>query len=151
MRDELDNLKQQQELQERFNTAGGSFNVTLNSLNSSATSDLFDSIDAAPNLSTVSSIHFTKRGLMIADYDEWKTKKQFSPIFSTKERNDWMHSNNKYRNSQYINIYVSQYECGQLRLNPKSSYYCYRYRRYTHILILFVKLLPSLNQMSSTI
>ncbi|KAL7743717.1 hypothetical protein ACLKA6_016780 [Drosophila palustris] len=73
LRDELDNLKQrqQQELQElRFNTAGGSFNVTLNSLNSSATSDLFDGIDAPPNLATVSSINFTKRGLMIADYDE---------------------------------------------------------------------------------
>ncbi|XP_064538938.1 uncharacterized protein Usf [Drosophila montana] len=70
LRDELENLKQQQELQERFNTAGGSFNVTLNSLNSSATSDLFDGIDAAPNLSTVSSINFTKRGLMITDYDE---------------------------------------------------------------------------------
>jgi len=70
LRDELDNLKQQQELQERFNSAGGSFNVTLNSLNSSATSDLFDGIDTAPNLSTVSSINFTKRGLMITDYDE---------------------------------------------------------------------------------
>ncbi|KAM8719521.1 hypothetical protein ACLKA7_005714 [Drosophila subpalustris] len=73
LRDELDNLKQrqQQELQElRFNAAGGSFNVTLNSLNSSATSDLFDGIDAAPNLATVSSMNFAKRGLMIADYDE---------------------------------------------------------------------------------
>ncbi|EDV91966.1 uncharacterized protein LOC6565636 [Drosophila grimshawi] len=71
LRDELDNLKQQQELQElRFNTAGGSFNVTLNSLNSSATSDLFDGIDTAPHLSTISSINFTKRGLMITDYDE---------------------------------------------------------------------------------
>ncbi|XP_062140437.1 uncharacterized protein LOC133848764 [Drosophila sulfurigaster albostrigata] len=70
LRDELQHLKQQQELQERFNTAGGSFNVTLNSLNSSATSDLFDGIDTAPNLSTVSSINFTKRGLIIADYDE---------------------------------------------------------------------------------
>ncbi|KAH8387425.1 hypothetical protein KR093_006941 [Drosophila rubida] len=71
LRDELQHLKQQQQLQERFNnTAGGSFNVTLNSLNSSATSDLFDGIDTAPNLSTVSSINFTKRGLIIADYDE---------------------------------------------------------------------------------
>ncbi|XP_023161893.1 uncharacterized protein LOC111593405 [Drosophila hydei] len=70
LRDELETLKQQQELQERFNTAGGSFNVTLNSLNSSATSDLFDNMDGAANLSTVSSINFTKRGLMISDYDE---------------------------------------------------------------------------------
>ncbi|KAH8276631.1 hypothetical protein KR044_000622 [Drosophila immigrans] len=70
LRDELQHLKQQQQLQERFNTAGGSFNVTLNSLNSSATSDLFDGIDTPPNLSTVSSINFTKRGLIIADYDE---------------------------------------------------------------------------------
>lgn len=70
LRDELENLKQQNELQERFNTAGGSFNVTLNSLNSSATSDLFDGIDTTPTLSTSSSINFTKRGLMIADYDE---------------------------------------------------------------------------------
>lgn len=70
LRDELETLKQQQELQERFNTAGGSFNVTLNSLNSSATSDLFDNMDGAANLSAVSSINFTKRGLMISDYDE---------------------------------------------------------------------------------
>ncbi|ALC48375.1 Usf [Drosophila busckii] len=72
LRLELEALKQQQELQERFNSnGGGSFNVTLNSLNSSATSDLFDGIDAAPNLSTVSSINFTtKRGLIISDYDE---------------------------------------------------------------------------------
>ncbi|KAH8396034.1 hypothetical protein KR222_002188 [Zaprionus bogoriensis] len=70
LRDELEILKQQQELHERFNTAGGSFNVTLNSLNSSATSDLFDGIDTAPNLSTVSSINFNKRGLILADYDE---------------------------------------------------------------------------------
>lgn len=70
LRDELENLKQQNELQERFNTAGGSLNVTLNSLNSLATSDLFDGIDTTPHLSTVSSINFTKRGLMIADYDE---------------------------------------------------------------------------------
>lgn len=70
LRDELETLKQQQELQDRFNTAGGSFNVTLNSLNSSATSDLFDNIDGAANLSAVSSINFTKRGLMISDYDE---------------------------------------------------------------------------------
>ncbi|TDG43000.1 hypothetical protein AWZ03_010585 [Drosophila navojoa] len=70
LRDELETLKQQQELQERFSTAGGSFNVTLNSLNSSATSDLFDNMDGAANLSAVSSINFTKRGLMISDYDE---------------------------------------------------------------------------------
>ncbi|XP_030381547.1 uncharacterized protein LOC115629263 [Scaptodrosophila lebanonensis] len=72
LRDELEAIKQQHELQERFNAAGGSFNITLNSLNSSgsATSDLFEGIEVAPNLSTVSSINFTKRGLLIADYDE---------------------------------------------------------------------------------
>ncbi|XP_017002362.2 uncharacterized protein Usf [Drosophila takahashii] len=72
LREELDRLKRQQQLQERFHTAGGrsTFNVTLNSLNSSATSDLFEGIDSTPNLSAVSSLGFSKRGLLISDYDE---------------------------------------------------------------------------------
>ncbi|XP_052849702.1 uncharacterized protein DDB_G0271670 [Drosophila gunungcola] len=72
LREELDRLKRQQQLQERFHTASGrsTFNVTLNSLNSSATSDLFEGIDTTPNLSAVSSLGFGKRGLLISDYDE---------------------------------------------------------------------------------
>ncbi|XP_016946291.1 uncharacterized protein DDB_G0271670 [Drosophila biarmipes] len=72
LREELDRLKRQQQLQERFHTAGGrsTFNVTLNSLNSSVTSDLFEGIDTTPNLSAVSSLGFSKRGLLISDYDE---------------------------------------------------------------------------------
>ncbi|KAH8367876.1 hypothetical protein KR084_003840 [Drosophila pseudotakahashii] len=72
LREELDRLKRQQQLQERFHTAGGrsTFNVTLNSLNSSVTSDLFEGIDSTPNLSAVSSLGFGKRGLLISDYDE---------------------------------------------------------------------------------
>ncbi|XP_022217085.2 mucin-19 [Drosophila obscura] len=75
LRDELNSLKRQQELQERFHSnGGGSFNVTLNSLNSSATSDLFDGIDG-PHHGMGMSMGmgmgaFGKRGLMIADYDE---------------------------------------------------------------------------------
>ncbi|EDV45813.1 uncharacterized protein LOC6550919 [Drosophila erecta] len=72
LREELDRLKRQQQLQERFHTAGGrsTFNVTLNSLNSSATSDLFEGIDTTPNLAAVSSLGFGKRGLLISDFDE---------------------------------------------------------------------------------
>ncbi|XP_016980132.1 nuclear pore complex protein DDB_G0274915 [Drosophila rhopaloa] len=72
LREELDRLKRQQQLQERFHTASGrsTFNVTLNSLNSSATSDLFEGIDTTPNLAAVSSLGFSKRGLLISDYDE---------------------------------------------------------------------------------
>ncbi|KRG00374.1 uncharacterized protein Dwil_GK26764 [Drosophila willistoni] len=80
LRDELDSLRQQQELRQRYHgttssagnggASGGSFNVTLNSLNSSATSDLFEGIDTTATLATVSSINFTKRGLLISDYDE---------------------------------------------------------------------------------
>ncbi|EDW27911.1 GL19758 [Drosophila persimilis] len=78
LRDELNSLKRQQELQERFHTStgGGSFNVTLNSLNSSATSDLFDGIDG-PHQGVGMGMGmgmgmgaFGKRGLMIADFDE---------------------------------------------------------------------------------
>ncbi|KAH8310153.1 hypothetical protein KR067_003279 [Drosophila pandora] len=73
LREELDRLKRQQQLQDRFHTAAtgrSTFNVTLNSLNSSATSDLFDGIDTTPNLAAVSSLGFGKRGLLISDYDE---------------------------------------------------------------------------------
>ncbi|SPP78798.1 uncharacterized protein LOC117581619 [Drosophila guanche] len=81
LRDELNSLKRQQELQERFHSrGGGSFNVTLNSLNSSATSDLFDGIDGGPHQMglgmgmgmgmSMGMSAFGKRGLMIADYDE---------------------------------------------------------------------------------
>ncbi|BFG02979.1 uncharacterized protein DMAD_02340 [Drosophila madeirensis] len=79
LRDELNSLKRQQELQERFHSSGGgSFNVTLNSLNSSATSDLFDGIDGGPHPMgmgmgmgmSMGMSAFGKRGLMIADYDE---------------------------------------------------------------------------------
>lgn len=75
LREELDRLKRQQQLQERFHTAAtgrSTFNVTLNSLNSSATSDLFDGIDTTPghSLAAVSSLGFGKRGLLISDYDE---------------------------------------------------------------------------------
>ncbi|KAH8419873.1 hypothetical protein KR009_003462 [Drosophila setifemur] len=74
LREELDRLKRQQQLQERFHTAStvgrSTFNVTLNSLNSSATSDLFEGIDTTPNLAAVSSLGFGKRGLLISDYDE---------------------------------------------------------------------------------
>ncbi|XP_017045990.1 serine-rich adhesin for platelets [Drosophila ficusphila] len=72
LREELDRLKRQQQLQERFHTASGrsTFNVTLNSLNSSATSDLFEGIDTTSNLAAVSSLGFGKRGLLISDYDE---------------------------------------------------------------------------------
>ncbi|XP_033170244.1 uncharacterized protein DDB_G0271670 [Drosophila mauritiana] len=72
LREELDRLKRQQQLQERFHTASGrsTFNVTLNSLNSSATSDLFEGIDTTPNLAAVSSLGFGKRGLLISDFDE---------------------------------------------------------------------------------
>ncbi|KAH8338120.1 hypothetical protein KR059_009252 [Drosophila kikkawai] len=68
LREELDRLKRQQQMQERFHTAASTrstFNVTLNSLNSSATSDLFEGIDTTPNLAG-----FGKRGLLISDYDE---------------------------------------------------------------------------------
>ncbi|KAH8265782.1 hypothetical protein KR038_000422 [Drosophila bunnanda] len=73
LREELDRLKRQQQMQERFHTAASTrstFNVTLNSLNSSATSDLFEGIDTTPNLAAVSSLGFGKRGLLISDYDE---------------------------------------------------------------------------------
>ncbi|KAH8235470.1 hypothetical protein KR032_001020 [Drosophila birchii] len=73
LREELDRLKRQQQMQERYHTAASTrstFNVTLNSLNSSATSDLFEGIDTTPNLSAVSSLGFGKRGLLISDYDE---------------------------------------------------------------------------------
>ncbi|KAH8306611.1 hypothetical protein KR018_011555, partial [Drosophila ironensis] len=74
LREELDRLKRQQQLQERFHTAASgrsTFNVTLNSLNSSVTSDLFEGIDTTPNLAAVSStLGFSKRGgLLIGDYD----------------------------------------------------------------------------------
>ncbi|XP_017109823.1 upstream stimulatory factor 1 [Drosophila bipectinata] len=73
LKEELDRLKRQQQLQDRFHTAAtgrSTFNVTLNSLNTSATSDLFDGIDTTPNLAAVSSLGFGKRGLLIGDYDE---------------------------------------------------------------------------------